>query len=284
MHKHRFVDKHPIGGSILTGFFLLLINEALRTLMYFIHIAVFKEILPVFSILYMLIGAFITFFIYKQWFAPEFAGALSGGSFKKGLLLSLPIIVYWIVTTASMIVDKVFELKPVTMTVLLVSLTAGLGEELAFRHGMISTMLRKHNREDQLLKVLLISSMVFGFFHLFNIVVGADPLSTLIQVITSCSLGIFFGSLYLCSGNLWPSIIVHTLHDIVAICTTAAVSESGVITGGFSLSDIVDVIGCAALAVLAIVRYLSADKRKEIVEIWDRKWNRDDTETVTEEV
>ncbi len=96
---------------------------------------------------------------------------------------------------------------------------------MAFRHGMISTMLRNRNQKDLILKCCLISSVVFGLIHLANVVQGADPIATLLQAVTATCLGIFFAAIYVNCGNLLPCMIVHALHDIYAISIDATVSE-----------------------------------------------------------
>ena len=272
MRKHKFIDKHPVVGSILMGLLLLFVSSIIMNLCAMIHTQVLGNISELFNILYTVIGALAGFAFYKLWFTPEFKGAFSGGNLKKGFIYCSPFIIYWIITAIAMLIDHKFELKGLPLTTIRVSITAGFIEEMTFRHGIASTMLRNQNRKEWILKASLISSIVFGLSHAFNIFAGANPLSTLLQVVTAGCLGVFFSAIYISCGNILPGIILHAVHDIYAISTTASVSESGVITGGLSFSDIIDLICCIALAIYAIKYYLSLNNQDEIIKIWDQKW------------
>ena len=280
MRRHGFIDKHPMGASILMGLFLFILNEIIRSVLSTIHTMVFGSLPELMAIVYMFIGVAVSSLLYKWWFSPEFEGAFKGGNIKEGMLMNLWFIIYWIIAGIAMVIDKTFELKPLTMQTLRACLAAGFVEEIAFRHGIASTMLRNRNQKDQLIKVIVVSSLVFGLIHLSNIAAGADLLHTFSQVITSFCLGIFFAAVYVRSGNILPSIILHTVHDIYAICTSEAISETGIVTGGLSLSDHIDLLCCIALAALAIVRFLSPEHREKIVRLWNHKWGKADSDTV----
>lgn len=58
---------------------------------------------------------------------------------------------------------------------------------------------------------MLAAEGVFG-----GIFGGANLTITVLQLISSLCAGLFFGAVYLRSGSLWPTIVLHTLHDIVA--------------------------------------------------------------------
>lgn len=282
MRKHKLTDKHPIIASILIGLFMMILHELVMAVFQIVHYMIAGTPSELMSILYMVIGTLLVFLFYKWWFAPDFEGALIGGNVPEGFYLDLPFIIYWIITGIAMVIDHTFELKGLSLTTLNVSLTAGFVEELCFRHGIVSTLFRKYDQKEDVLKVCIISGVVFGLFHMANVLAGADPISTILQVIMSGCLGVFFASVYVRCGNLWPCIILHAVHDIYAITTTAEVSEEGIITGGITFSSIVDMIACIALAAFAIIRYLSPDQREKIVRLWDGKWNRKKIEAVEE--
>ena len=281
MRKHNFIDKHPIGGSILIGFFMMVLRELISTVFMAPHALIFGMPSELMKLIYMVISAIIVFLLYKWWFSPEFEGALKGGDVIGGLKNSWPFIAYWVINGIVLFVAGALTLKPLNMSTVTVSVTAGIVEEMAFRHGMISTMLRNRNQKDQILKCCLISSVVFGLIHLANVVQGADPIATLLQAVTATCLGIFFAAIYVNCGNLLPCMIVHALHDIYAISIDATVSEQGVITGMNNLTDIADAILCIALAAYAIYRYLKKDKNLEqIVSLWNHKWGKDSIQAI----
>ena len=57
----------------------------------------------------------------------------------------------------------------------------GIWEEVLFR-GVILTMLLKNYGNS---KAIIINSMVFGLYHCFNFLGGADPILIIIQIISS---------------------------------------------------------------------------------------------------
>ena len=141
MRKHKFIDKHPVVGSILMGLLLLFVSSIIMNLCAMIHTQVLGNISELFNILYTVIGALAGFAFYKLWFTPEFKGAFSGGNLKKGFIYCSPFIIYWIITAIAMLIDHKFELKGLPLTTIRVSITAGFIEEMTFRHGIASTIL-----------------------------------------------------------------------------------------------------------------------------------------------
>ncbi|MFW9999229.1 MAG: type II CAAX prenyl endopeptidase Rce1 family protein [Candidatus Hodarchaeota archaeon] len=96
-------------------------------------------------------------------------------------------------------------------------LIPGIWEEIAYRGVVIPMLLKKH----QLRTSLIISSVMFGFAHTFNLItytlIGIDPINALIsvsfQVIYATLLGFAFGYMYIKTNSLLPSIILHYLID-----------------------------------------------------------------------
>ena len=282
MRKHNFVDKHPVLSSILICLFMMIAEEFISSVFQSIHIIIDKEPSELFQILYMLISATIVFLAYKWWFRPDFEGTLKGGNLSNPLKYFLPFIIYWIITFISMLLEKSFSFKGITLQILYISLTAGIVEEMAFRHGIVSTLLKNKNQKDQLYKVVLVSCLVFGLFHATNLIAGANLPSTINQVLTSTCFGIYFSILYMRCGNLLYPIILHTIHDIYAISSSSEVTAEGIIAGGLTLSSFVDLFGCIALAIYAIKYLLPEQEKEKVVAIWNRKWNKDNIETTIE--
>jgi len=89
----------------------------------------------------------------------------------------------------------------------LLSLTAGICEETAFR-GYLITRLKIFGRTKGWLIPVLLSSLVFGMGHTYQ---GGGGF-ILISIY-----GIMFGLLYLKTGSLWPCIIAHFFQDFSAL-------------------------------------------------------------------
>ena len=84
----------------------------------------------------------------------------------------------------------------------------GLFLKLAFQDGIRSS--------KQVLGVVLLSALSFGLAHLGNLT--HQPLNaTLFQVYYATAIGIFFAAIYLRTGSLWWTIILHCLVDFASV-------------------------------------------------------------------
>ena len=100
-------------------------------------------------------------------------------------------------------------------------LIPGIWEETVYRGVVIPMLLKKYHVRTS----LIISSVIFGFGHTFNLItytlIGIDPLTALIsvsyQVTYATLLGFAFGYMYIKSKSLLPSIILHYLIDSVGL-------------------------------------------------------------------
>jgi len=98
-------------------------------------------------------------------------------------------------------------------------LIPGIWEEIAFRGVAIPMLTKKYRVRTS----LVISSVIFGLAHSFNIIgyliIGLDPLnillSTAFQVTYTTLLGFAMGYMYIKTKSLLPSIILHFLIDSV---------------------------------------------------------------------
>lgn len=79
--------------------------------------------------------------------------------------------------------------------IVLISLAAGIAEEIFFR-GLMQGLIG-----------IVAASVIFGFLHAL----------TMTYFLIATVIGVYLGIIYELSGNLLPSIIIHTLYDIVAI-------------------------------------------------------------------
>ena len=126
---------------------------------------------------------------------------------KKSLLIILPVfIASFIPIFNGLNVTSLNTIFIILMTTLLI----GVIEELVFR-GIILSALIERGR----ITALLMSSVIFGLFHLLNLVYGADPIDTLVQVIFAFGFGLIMASVRYETDLLLPQILVHALWDFI---------------------------------------------------------------------
>jgi len=90
-------------------------------------------------------------------------------------------------------------------------LIPGIWEEIAFR-GVILNLQRKKYTETT---VIILNGIIFGLFHLVNLIWGFDWFGTIVQVIYASCLGITLAYVFMKTKSLIPCILVHYLVNSV---------------------------------------------------------------------
>jgi membrane protease YdiL (CAAX protease family) len=138
------------------------------------------------------------------------------------------------------------------LSFLLVCLGTALFEELLFRGFLLPLCLDRlgYTRRGRFLSVLL-SSAVFGAFHLLNLLAGADPGATLLQVGYSFLIGCVAAVLCCVTGRLLVPILFHFVYNaggyLVPRLGQGPLFDTPTVLVTVFLS-----LGCAALAFLAL--------------------------------
>jgi membrane protease YdiL (CAAX protease family) len=93
----------------------------------------------------------------------------------------------------------------------------GIIEELYVR-GLILNIIEKlfRNSRNAILWAVVISSVLFGLGHVFG-ALGSSPLTIVSKVTWTIGLGLYWGSLYKKTNNLWVPIILHIVMDFCGV-------------------------------------------------------------------
>ncbi|RJX25524.1 MAG: CPBP family intramembrane metalloprotease [Acholeplasma sp.] len=90
----------------------------------------------------------------------------------------------------------------------------GFLEELIFRGILLLFLFQAFSHiKYRVFITILISSLVFGLFHITNVFEGAPLSSTILQIGYSFLMGILWASIYMKTGNLWFSMVLHALYN-----------------------------------------------------------------------
>lgn len=97
---------------------------------------------------------------------------------------------------------------------LIESLSVGFFEEILFR-GIILMMLieRLSSKKHGIWIAVMVSSIVFGMMHLFNLFNGAHLGDTLLQIGYSTLMGMLWAVMYLRTKNLWLTMLLHASYN-----------------------------------------------------------------------
>ena len=119
-------------------------------------------------------------------------------------------------------IKALLQLRPSELIV--ISLCAGIGEELLFRGWLMYWLAEGAGAEAGTLAepialgaALVVSSIIFGLFH---------PITKL-YVVLAALMGLYFGGLVLYTGNLLVPIAAHATYDAVQLLTAAREERRG---------------------------------------------------------
>jgi membrane protease YdiL (CAAX protease family) len=94
---------------------------------------------------------------------------------------------------------------PILARILFLNLCVGLFEETLFR-GIVLHGLRRRLSD---FRALVASAVLFGAFHMSNVLAGQDLAFTLLQAVNAAALGVLLGALMLQTNSLWAPILFH---------------------------------------------------------------------------
>lgn len=147
--------------------------------------------------------------------------------FFKSLILAIPLLIISILNLITRIVEiDNFDVFSMT-NILLLCFSIGVTEEFLCRGWLQNEFIERYseNRKQVILSIFL-SSLIFGFFHLGNLLAGQTLFETILQVIQTIGLGFFLGSIYYRTKNIWTVIFLHAFYDFSVMISEVGVLKS----------------------------------------------------------
>lgn len=154
----------------------------------------------------------ISYRLIKKMRIESIAGFSSSYDWKFKSLNMIP--VYLIVLGVLSIISKDLTQIHIDNLLLLLfaCLTVGFAEEFLFRGLLQSLFLKKYSsHKNGILLGTLIPAIIFGLFHLINLINNDDVLAVLTQVVFASFIGFFFGVLVLKTNKIIPVAVTHGL-------------------------------------------------------------------------
>ena len=159
-----------------------------------------------------------------------------------------------------------------TAAAIAMAVGAGVSEETMIRGVTIPIGMRYLKNENKSLIITLVTAIIFGVIHLSSLAAGAIPIMVAFQIVTAICAGIFFAAVFLRTGSILITIIMHGLYDWVCFVTDPSVS-SGVMTGTNVTSGLIIVTAVDIALALAGLYMIRPAVRGNIEAIWERKWS-----------
>lgn len=123
------------------------------------------------------------------------------------------------------------------VTLLLTTFLIAFGEELVFR----GVLLRGAMSQLSVSFAMLLSTVLFGLFHLVNGLAGQDAAQTSVQVLFAVLVGFFLAPIAIRVGNLWPLIVWHWFWNIAVILGQTAGILHPLALAGIAVQAVVSV-------------------------------------------
>ena len=271
MKQHPFFDKHTVLGTIaliLWAYFIVMIpaSFAVGIFCLFVHAGDPMEYIC-FGVIPM---ALVALLIHRIWFSPAFKGILFRGLWRA--LRCCPVIlIYWLALCLPDFLNGNFP-QTFNLKVISIAVTAGFSEEVIFRGLPLSYLKRQLRAEKQVPLIVFITGVVFGLTHITNILMGASVSASFVQGLNATCIGIFFGAVFMRSGNIFVPMLLHTLHDMLLLSFQEADEVSAILTEDASLSDVSTSLLCAALAAFGFF-LIRKSRRGEICKMWSETWS-----------
>lgn len=170
---------------------------------------------------FILIG--IIAFLTLKYLCPNWNIGLNKNNIKEGLKKYgiVGIIVGIITGIAFYIGLKPFNYNPTIWKVLIEGIIYYIGvaivEELYVR-GLLLNLIEKlcYKKKNNTMIAIILSSVIFGLGHIIG-VLGQPILIIITKVIWTIAMGMYFGTIYKKTNNLWLPIILHFIINVCAL-------------------------------------------------------------------
>ena len=179
---------------------------------------------------FILIG--IIAFLTLKYLCPNWNIGLNKNNIKEGLKKYgiVGIIVGIITGIAFYIGLKPFNYNPTIWKVLIEGIIYYIGvaivEELYVR-GLLLNLIEKlcYKKKNNTMIAIILSSVIFGLGHIIG-VLGQPILIIITKVIWTIAMGMYFGTIYKKTNNLWLPIILHFIINVCALpyCFTTIIT------------------------------------------------------------
>ena len=183
----------------------------------------------------------------------------------KALLWSVPVILVALVNYpySSLILGTSHIIKGEFAWVLvLYCLSVSILEELFFRILLFSFILEKlQNKKHYYFITIILTSVIFGLWHLVNLITGAPIIATLMQVGYTFLIGCMLSVTFTVSKNIWFCILVHSIFDIGGFIITI-IGEGDFQDMWFWILTITMMVICGAWILITLLRINKKENEK----------------------
>ena len=135
--------------------------------------------------------------------------------FLDSLKIAWPIMVLSLIILVVSFIEIIDSVNiPVVLNLAIYCLLIGLVEEFLCRGWLLNEFLERFsNSKKNIIISIVLSSLVFGFIHIFNVFTGQSLLDTLAQIANATLAGVGFALVYYKTKNIWSVVFLHGFWD-----------------------------------------------------------------------
>lgn len=205
----------------------------------------------------------------KWWFAPAFKGVFRAEIPLREIgLLCVPFLIQLLLSWLLNVMDHGLFFHATALSVAM-ALSAGFGEEVMFRGLSIPIGMRYFKGKNKILTVALFTSVVFGLSHLGN-ARGGNAIG-IVQGIVTIGTGLFYAAVFLRTGSIMVTIIMHALYDWMYFITNPALQNGDMAAMGVTTAVIISCVIDLSMGVVGFWLIRPA-VREKIEAVWQKKW------------
>ncbi len=138
-----------------------------------------------------------------------------------------------------------------------------------FRGLSIPIGMRYFKGKNKILTVALVTSVVFGLSHLGN-ARGGNAIG-IVQGIVTIGTGLFYAAVFLRTGSIMVTIIMHALYDWMYFVTNPALQNGDMAAMGVTTAVIISSVIDLSMGVVGFWLIRPA-VREKIEAVWQKKW------------
>ena len=267
--KHKILD-HPILAMFI---FMIVFNIVSGLLSLTLLLSSDESVKNIISAGIAAVTLIIMELIFtKVWFKGEFDTTLGLPNMKKGFMYIIPVLIAEIICV---IIDR-FMNPDVAMNNLVkcfaYAFIAGVAEEMLFRSYALANFMRICKSYKQMMTAVILTALVFGSVHIFNIFSGGNVDITIVQTVFAVFFGIITAAIYLRTGSISYCMILHFVYDFIGMIYLD-MAESGAMQGALTIKAIADSAIISIVSAVVGLYIIRKSKYGEIREIWNKKWN-----------
>lgn len=213
-----------------------------------------------------IILSIVLLFLYSYLF--HFDSFFKLENMKMGLILLIPMFIYYII---GFIVNPVVSFSGFSDINLFISIVgAGVVEEVFFRGILVSHLMKVLDNKYKIYITAILSAGVFALLHFMNYD-GSNLAITTVQVISAFNF-ILLAAVYLRTGNLWLTVLIHVLNNFLAFLNPTNIGPRGEMVGAVTWLFYLEIVLSIILIIIGLY-YIRPSKHKEINDLWDKKWS-----------